>query len=131
MLRKIIISTLLTMSLSTTGAMAKSNTNHLVKLVSKQEVLSQNIIKAYKKQDNGSSVLVVIKALELGQTKLKSDIHNPEINNLLVFLNICLDDLKVVVNQPYSPDNAQLVADLSDSIFEGSQYIRQSLKNIS
>ena len=131
MLRKIIISILLTMSLSTTGVMAKNSTDHLVKLASKQEVLSQNIIKAYKKQDNGSSVLVVIKALELGQTKLKSDIHNAEIDNLLVFLNICLDDLRVVVKKPYSSHNAQLVADLSDSIFEGSQYIRQSLKKIS
>ena len=131
MLRKIIISTLLTMSLSTTGVMAKNNTDHLVKLASKQEVLSQNIIKAYKKQDNGSSALVVIKALELGQTKLKSDIHNPEIDNLLVFLNICLDDLRVVVKKPYSSHNAQLVADLSDSISEGSQYISQSLKKIS
>lgn len=131
MLRKIIISTLLTMSLSTTGVMAKNNTDHLVKLASKQEVLSQNIINAYKKQDNGSSALVVIKALELGQTKLKSDIHNPEIDNLLVFLNICLDDLRVVVKKPYSSGNAQLVADLSASISEGSQYIQQSLKKIS
>ena len=131
MLRKIIISTLLTMSLSTTGVMAKNNTDHLVKLVSKQEVLSQNIIEAYKKQDKGSSALVVIKALESGQTKLKSDIHNPEIDNLLVFLNICLDDLRVVVKKPYSSHNAQLVADLSDSISEGSQYIRHSLKKMS
>jgi len=131
MLRKTIMTTLLTICLSTTGIMAKGNTDHIIKLVSKQETLSKNIIKAYKKQDNGSSVLVVIKALELGQTKLKSDIHNPEIDNLLVFLNICLDDLRAVVKQPYSSNNAQLVADLSDSISEGSLYIRQSLKKIS
>jgi len=130
MLRKMIISTLLAMSLSTC-IMAKDNTDSLVKLASKQEVLSQNIIEAYKKQDKGSSVLVVIKALESGQTTLKSEIEDSEIGNLLVFLNICLDDLRVLVKKPYSSSNAQLVADLSASISEGSQYIRQSLKKIS
>ena len=128
MLRKIIISTLLTMSLSTTGVMAKNNTDHLVKLASKQEVLSQNIIKAYKKQDNGSSALAVIAVLESEHTKLKSNIRNAEIDNLLIYLNICLGDLKKVLQKPYSSQNAQLVADLSASLSEGSHYIGQSLK---
>ncbi len=128
MLRKIILSTIVFIGLSTTGVMAKGDTDYLLKLASKQEVLSQNIIKAYKKQDKGSSALSVIRALESGQMKLKSDISNPDIDYLLVFLNNCLDNLKVVVKKPYSSDNAALVADLSASISEGSHYIVQSLK---
>ena len=131
MLRKIIISTIFIIGLSTTGAVAKSNTDYLLKLASKQEVLSKNIIKAYKNQDKGTSALAVIKTIESGQVKLKSDIHNPEIDYLLVFLNNCLDDLKIVVQKPYSLDNAELVADLSASIAEGSYYIAQSLKKTS
>jgi len=131
MTRKIIISTILAVALSTTGAMAKNTADYLVKLASKQEALSQNIIKAYKRQDKGTAALAVIEALESGQTKLKSDIDNAEIDYLLVYLNSCLDNLRVVIKKPYSPDNAELVADLSASISEGNHYIVQSLKKIS
>jgi len=128
MLGKIIISTLLIFSLSTTDTMAKGNTAHLVKLLGKQEKLSQDITIAYKKQDKGSSALLLIDAIESGQNMLKSNIDNAEIDNLLTYLGICLKDLKVAVKRPYSLKNAQLVADLSDSLLEGSHYIGQSLK---
>lgn len=131
MLRKIFLSTVLVLGLGTTALIAKSNTDDLVKLASKQEMLSQNIIKAYKKQDKGSSALAVIKRLESGQIKLKSDIQNPEIDYLLVYLNNCLDNLKIVVQKPYSLENARRIADLSASIAEGSDYIAKSLKKIS
>ncbi len=131
MLRKIFLSTVLVLGLSSTTLLAKGDTDYLVKLASKQEALSQNIIKAYKKQDKGSSALAVIKRLESGQIKLKSDIQNPEIDYLLVYLNSCLDSLKIVVQKPYSSENARLISDLSASIAEGSGYIAKSLKKIS
>ncbi|HIP62134.1 MAG TPA: hypothetical protein EYG98_06215 [Sulfurovum sp.] len=128
MLKKIILSAVIVVGLSTTGAMANNNTNHLIKLASKQETLSKDIIRAYKKQDKGSSVLNLIRSLRSAQTEMKSDIKNPMIGNLLVFLNICLDDLKSIANKPYSSDNARLVVDLSAAILEGHQYIGQSLQ---
>jgi len=126
MLKKVFISTIIVMGLSTAVACAKSHTD-LVKLASKQERLAQNINKAYKKQDKGLSALSVINTLESGYTKLKSDIHNAEINNLLLYLNICLSDLKKVVKQPYSTQNARKVSELCDSFSEGSHYIAASL----
>ncbi len=128
MLGKMILSTVLAIGLSTTAVIAKSNVDQMVKAAYKQEQLSQNIINAYKKQDNGSSALAIIVSLESEHTKLKSNIRNAEIDNLLIYLNICLADLKKVLQKPYSSQNAQLVADLSASLSEGSHYIGQSLK---
>jgi len=115
------------MGIGTTGIMAKNQSGNLVKLASQQEILSKNIMKAYGKKDNGMAALAVIQTLENGQMKLKSDIHNAEIDNLLVFLGVCLGDLKKAVQQPYTPDNVSVVADLSASISEGNHYIAQAL----
>jgi len=118
-----IISALLLIGFSTTAAVA--NTQHLVQLASKQEKLSQNIMKAY--QTKSPSTLVLLKDLESGQMKLKSDIHTPEISNLLTYLTMCLRDLKQAVRKPYNLHNARLVADLSASISEGNRYIARAL----
>jgi hypothetical protein len=120
-----ILSTLLVLALGTTTAVAKNNTDTLLKLASKQEVLSQKVVQAYK---NGSSATTLIEALESGQVKLKSNIDNPEIDYLLVYLKSCLNDLKTVVRKPYSSQNARVVAKLSASLSEGSRYIAKSLR---
>jgi len=112
-------------ALSSTAVYAQSN-NQLVTIASKQETLSCTISKAYKRQDS-SSLLSAIKTLESGQKQLKSQISNPEISNLLVYLNLCLKDLKTIVKKPYSSKNAQRVTELSASISEGSRYIVASL----
>jgi len=125
MLRKIILSTVIAIGLSTTAAMAQKNTQ-LVTLASKQETLSYTIGKAYSKQDN-NSVLAAIKTFASGQKKLKTQIKNPEISNLLVYLNFCLKDLEKVVKKPHTSQNAQRVAELTASISEGSHYIVISL----
>ena len=131
MMRKIILSTILAVGFAATTTMAGENTGYLLQLASKQEMLSQNIMTAYKKGDRGTSALEVVDALKSGHLKLKSAIHNPEIDNLLVYLNYRLDDLKAVVKKPYSPKNAQLVAEISASLSEGSHYIARTLKHAS
>jgi len=125
MLKKIIFSVVVVIGLGTTSVMAKSDTQ-LVNLASKQETLSHNINNAYKKQDN-RSVLLTLKTLESGHKKLRSQINNPEISNLLVYLSLCLKDLKEIVQQPHTSQNTQKVADLSDSISEGNHYIIAAL----
>ena len=127
MLVKIIVSAVLIMGLNTTTASAKGNTTDLTKIILKQESLSKNIIPAYKKNDSGTSVLAVITTLEAEQIKLKSKVKNPEVNNMLAYLLMCVEDLKTVVKKPYSSKNAQIVLDLSKSIEEGSQYMHKLL----
>ena len=122
---KTIISAIIILGLSTTGILAQTNT-HLARLASKQEALSHNITNDYKKQDK-NSILSTIKILNAGQTKLKSQVKNEEISNLLVYMNLCLKDLEKVVKKPYSSNNAQKVAELSGSISEGNHYIAASM----
>ena len=126
MLLKTISAILLAVTLSTTGAMAK-NTKQLDTLAGKQQMLSTKVVKAYSKHDKSVNIMRTIKALEAGQVKLKKiAVRNSEINNLFVFLTICLDEMKVLVKKPYSAENAQLVADLGASISEGSRYIAKA-----
>ena len=127
MFRKIITTTFLVVALSTTGVIANESSTALKKLTVQHEKLSKKIITAYGKKDKGNSALAILNTLESEQKTLKSQIHNPEINNLLIFLTMCIKDLKTVVKKPYSSNNAQRVADLSTSLQEGSHYIRQSI----
>ena len=126
MLLKTISAILLAVTLSTTGAMA-NNTKQLDTLAGKQQVLSTKVVKAYSQNNKSVNMMTTIKALEAGQVKLKKiAVRNSEIDNLFVFLTICLDEMKVLVKKPYSSENAQLVADLSASISEGSRYIAKA-----
>ena len=125
MLKRFILSIVAVAALSTTGVIAKDNTQMLT-LASKQEALSRNISEAYKKQDN-SLLLSTMRTLESGQKKLKIQINDPEISNLLVYLSLCLKDLGKIVTKPYTSTNAQKVAELTASLSEGSHYIIASL----
>ena len=125
MLKKIILSAIVVIGFSATGAMAKNNT-HMLTLVKKQEALSRSIVNAYAKQDS-SSALASLKILISEQNKLKAQINNPEMSNLLVYLSLCLKDLEEIVKKPYASHNVQKVADLSASLSEGNHYIMASL----
>ena len=133
MVQKPILTILLTIMLGATGVIAngltlKSDTAQLINLARKQQQLSQKIVTAYSKRDKGINIATTIKALEAGQEKLKYDIRNPEIDNLFVFLDICLDEMKTLVKKPYSSVNEQLIVELGASISEGSHYVAESLK---
>ncbi len=126
MLLKMLSAILLAVTLSTTGALA-GNAKQLNTLAGNQQVLSTKVVKAYSQNSKSVNIMTAIKALEAGQVKLKKiAVHNAEINNLFVFLTICLDEMKVLVKKPYSAENAQLVADLGASISEGSRYIAKA-----
>ncbi len=94
-------------------------------LAKQQEVLSQKIVTAYAQHKDISQV---INRLEMQQNRLKDSIHDPEISNLLDFLQLCLRNIKTLNTQPHSAQNTQAVADLSTSIREGSRYIARSLR---
>ncbi len=126
MLLKTISAILLAVTLSTTGAIA-GNAKQLNTLAGNQQVLSSKVIKAYSQNNKSVNIMTTIKALEAGQVKLKKiAVRNSEIDNLFVFLTICLDEMKVLIKKPYSSENAQLVADLGASITEGSRYIAKA-----
>jgi hypothetical protein len=99
--------------------------NNPVDLAKKQEILSQKIVLAYAQNKDISQV---INRLEEQQSRLKDSIHDPEISNLLDFLQLCLKNIKTISAKPYSLDRSKLVADMGTSISEGSRYIVKTLK---
>lgn len=125
-MRKIILSSMVFVGLVVTGAMAQGS-GDLVRLASKQEALSQDIGKVYRMQD-GSSLRTMIKSIKSGQKILRARVDNPELRNLLTYLNVCLNELEKVAQRPYTSMNAEKVLELSHSLSEGSRYIVASLK---
>ena len=59
---------------------------------------------------------------------LDESINDPKSKNLLVFMQMSFDELKDLVAQPYSLDNAQIALDLSATILEGAKFIADNLK---
>ncbi len=119
------------------SSLVKKDAIKLINIAGEQRMLSQRIAKDYlyigkhvaankaKKQ-----LEVSLKAFKANQAKLAEMINDPEIKNLLEFVNLSFDELQGIVQKPFSLDNAQLVLDLSESMLEGSQYVVDSLKQL-
>jgi hypothetical protein len=101
--------------------------NSVRDVLSQQVKFSHNVLKAYKKHKS-KHLLTQIYSMKKANLQLKNSVRDPEIKNLLVFLDICYDELRVTVRKPYSRDNAQLISDLSISINEGTHYVKRALK---
>jgi len=96
-------------------------------VLSKQEALTHKAVIAYKKH-KAVALVKQIHAIKAQNKQLRRKVRDPEIKNLLVFLDICLDEMSTTLKKPYSRDNAQIVADLSISIKEGTHYVKRALK---
>ncbi len=119
------------------NALVKKDAIRLINIAGRQRMLSQRIAKDYlyigrkvavdkaQKQLKAS-----LKEFREGQSKLKEMINDPEIQNLLAFVDMSLGELEGIVKTEFTLDNAQLVLDLSESMLEGSQYVVDSLKKL-
>ena len=119
-------------------AVSQSAVADMVKLIDvagKQRMLSQRIAKDYlyigkkvavskAKRQLQASITEIVKTHQL----LVKSINDPEIQNLLSFVELSMEDFKATANEPFNLDNAQLIIDLSESMLEGSQYVVDSLK---
>jgi len=120
------------------SAVTKAALKDIVKLIDvagKQRMLSQRIAKDYLYVGRKVAVSKASKQLkaslkEMSDTHqiLVNSINDPEIKNLLSFVELSIEDFKATANEPFNLDNAQLIIDLSESMLEGSQYVVDSLK---
>jgi len=135
---KLILLGVLIASTSLLGAPSAStitgNISDVINIAGKQRMLSQRIAKDYLYLGKKIAVDKARKQLtqslatfQKSQKYLAETIHDPEIKNLISFVNISEKELRDITKKPYSLDNAQLVLDLSESMLEGSQYIVDSL----
>ncbi len=108
----------------------------LIDVAGKQRMLSQRIAKDYLYAGEKVAVSKAKKQMKASMEemvkihkRLVDSINDPEIQNLLAFVQLSIEDFKATANEPYSLDNAQLIIDLSESMLEGSQYVVDSLKD--
>ncbi len=108
----------------------------LIDVAGKQRMLSQRIAKDYLYIGEKVAVSKAKKELKASLDEMVKDhkilvdsINDPEITNLLSFVELSMEDFKATANEPFNLDNAQLIIDLSESMLEGSQYVVDSLKN--
>jgi len=107
----------------------------LINIAGKQRMLSQRIAKDYlyigKKIAKSKADKQMKKSLKdflASHKKLLLSINNPEIKNLLDFVDLSSNDFRDIASQDFDLDNAQLILDLSESMLEGSQYVFDSLQ---
>jgi len=112
-----------------------SDTVKLIDVAGKQRMLSQRIAKDYlyagrkvaSAKANKQLRASLDELLSAHQTLVKS-INDPDIVNLLAFVEMSTEDFETTSKEEFTIDNAQLVIDLSESMLEGSQYVVDSLK---
>ena len=109
----------------------------LIDIAGRQRMLSQRIAKDYmyigKKIAVSKASKELTQSLEemkTAQKKLVDSINDPDIQNLLAFVQMSSEDFEATSKEPFSIDNAQLILDLSESMLEGSQYVVTSLKKL-
>ena len=107
----------------------------LIGMAGKQRMLSQRIAKDYLYSGKGVAASKANRQLQkslddflINYKKLLLSTNDPEIKNLLEFVKLSSNDFKIIAEENFSIDNAQLILDLSESMLEGSQYIFDSLK---
>ncbi len=115
--------------------MAKKDIVHMINIAGQQRMLSQRIAKDYLYIGNKVAVRKATKQLALSikffkenQKIIDKSINDPEIKNLLSFVDMSMSELFSIVKKPYSFNDAQLVLDLSETMLEGSQYVVDYLK---
>ena len=143
MIKKVSLAVLLTFG-GVQGAMAEGTSDQVTKdivqlmnMAGKQRMLSQRIAKDYmysgKKVATSKANKQLVKSLadlKSAHKTLVESINNPEIRNLLAFVEMSSEDFEATSKEAFSIDNAQLILDLSESMLEGSNYVVASLKDL-
>lgn len=116
------------------GEKVNSEKIKLINIAGKQRMLSQRIAKDYLYVGKNIAMTKTQRQLQVSlenffksHKRLVKSISDPEIQNLLEFVELSSNEFKEISNKPFNLDNAQLILDLSESMLEGSQYVVDSL----
>jgi hypothetical protein len=116
--------------------LAVSDGIKLIHLAGKQRMISQRIAKDYLYKGkrmltdkDDAQLKESVKQFKVNQKKLSMMVNDPDIKNLLFFVDMSLEELENIIKKPFNLDNAHLVLDLSESMLEGCQYIVDSVRS--
>jgi len=107
---------LLALLLGSTALLAQTP----AQLAQNEGKISRQIFQSYL---NGSDTQYKLSQLHKIQQKLRSSSGNPEIANMLTYLDLCIVKLQSALHKAPSPATIGKVRDLTRSIEEGSRYI--------
>ena len=141
-LHKIFISFIvLTMLFTTIEAKSTQNENpdlavmKLIKTAMQSRVMIQWVAKAYLYSRNDIATTKAEKELKGALKKfdvrieiLGNSLNEPKVKNLLLFIQSNSEDLRELLEEPYSIENAQEIIDLAEAISEGELSIANRLK---
>jgi hypothetical protein len=123
-------------SMTPTLSLANINDSELLNIAGKQRMLSQRIAKDYLYMGKNIATSKASRQLKksmddflAAHKKILVSINDPEIKNLLDFVELSSSDFEEIASKEFDLDNAQLILDLSESMLEGSQYVFDSLQS--
>ncbi|MCU7842961.1 MAG: type IV pili methyl-accepting chemotaxis transducer N-terminal domain-containing protein [Candidatus Thiodiazotropha sp. (ex Monitilora ramsayi)] len=109
---------------------AKIDLSQAVNKAGKQRMLSQRIAKAYFFLGNGvrrdkaeQQLHISIAEFIKNHTELKAEISNQNVQKMLAFVDIIIEEYIDLAGRPYSKESAAQVLDLSETILEASHDI--------
>jgi len=92
----------------------------LQRLVQEEQHLSAQIKEAYL---GGRDTSEYFRRLLAVQKEIRTRTKNSEVNDMVRFLDYCMEDLKTALKAPKNKPNEEIVSDLDGSIQEGCCYI--------
>jgi len=120
------------------GLAAANQVGAIIDKAGKQRMLSQRIAKNYlylgQKIQVGTAVRQLKQSIDefkKNHQDLKVTVNDQEVQDLLTFVELSLDEYLLTVTQPYDPGSAALVLDMSEVILEGSQGVVEQLEQAS
>ncbi len=106
----------------------------MLKAAKDVEYLSQKIAKAYFYRQQGVRPDVAVEDLKKGIARLQKNLiiiqeglekGDREEETVAIFLDYTYNELKDILNKPYSRDNGALIIDYSESLMEGGAFIAE------
>ncbi|MCU7795703.1 MAG: type IV pili methyl-accepting chemotaxis transducer N-terminal domain-containing protein [Candidatus Thiodiazotropha sp. (ex Semelilucina semeliformis)] len=120
---------------------AEVNLSKAVNKAGKQRMLSQRIAKAYFFLGNGvrrdkakQQLQMSIAEFKKNHSELKAEISNQNVQKMLAFVDIVIEEYIDLAGRPYSKESAAQVLDMSETILEASHDIVvkiEALANVS
>jgi hypothetical protein len=106
----------------------------MLKAAKDVEYLSQKIAKAYFYKQQGVRPDSAVEDLKKGIARLQNNLiiiqngiekGDEEEETVAIFLDYTYNELKNILNKPYSKDNGALIIDYSESLMEGGAFIAE------
>ncbi len=132
-----VLAILLTLLSASSVVHASKKQDKIMALKASEElaVLSQSVVKDYFYIAKGLNSIQARAQMKKYQAKidehvafLSGSVKDPAVTGMLQFMDITREEMRTMLNEPYSQDNAYLIMDMSEVILEGAESISTQLQ---